>query len=77
MGFGAAIIGDEILRGKRADKHFTKLIGILAARGLRLDWVEYLGDDPERISATLARTFAGADVVLSSGGIGGTPDDRR
>jgi molybdopterin-biosynthesis enzyme MoeA-like protein len=75
MGFGAIIIGDEILRGKREDKHFTKLIAILGARGLKLEWAEYLGDDPERITATLARTFAGTDVVFSFGGIGGTPDD--
>jgi len=75
MGFGAIIIGDEILRGKREDKHFAKLTGILAARGLKLDWAEYLGDDPERITATLSRTFASRDVVFSFGGIGGTPDD--
>lgn len=75
MGFGAIIIGDEILRGKRQDKHFAKLIELLAARGLRLDWAEYLGDDPGRITATLRRTFAGADVVFSFGGIGATPDD--
>src|SRR4249919_2412325 len=75
MGIGAIIIGDEILRGKRQDKHFSKLIDILAARGLRLDWAEYLGDSPERITATLARTFASGDVVFSFGGIGATPDD--
>ncbi len=75
MGFGALIIGDEILRGKREDKHFTKLIGILGARGLKLGWAEYLGDDPDRITATLSRTFAGSEVVFSFGGIGGTPDD--
>ncbi len=75
MGFGAIIIGDEILRGKREDKHFAKLIWILAARGLKLDWAEYLGDDPERITATLARTLASGAVVFSFGGIGGTPDD--
>jgi molybdopterin-biosynthesis enzyme MoeA-like protein len=75
MGFGALIIGDEILRGKREDKHFTKLIGILQARGLKLSWAEYLGDEPERITATLARTLASGDVVFSFGGIGGTPDD--
>jgi molybdopterin-biosynthesis enzyme MoeA-like protein len=75
MAFGAIIIGDEILRGKREDKHFVKLIAILAARGLKLDWAEYLGDDPERITATLARTFASSDIVFSFGGIGGTPDD--
>jgi len=75
MGFGAIIIGDEILRGKREDKHFAKLIGILGARGLRLGWAEYLGDDPERITVTLSRTLASGDVVFSFGGIGGTPDD--
>ncbi len=74
-GFGAIIIGDEILRGKREDKHFAKLIALLGARGLKLGWAEYLGDEPERITATLSRTFAGPDVVFSFGGIGGTPDD--
>jgi molybdopterin-biosynthesis enzyme MoeA-like protein len=75
MGFGAIIIGDEILRGKREDKHLSKLIAILGARGLRLGWAEYLGDDPERITATLARTLASGEIVLSFGGIGATPDD--
>lgn len=75
MAFGAIIIGDEILRGKRQDKHFAKLIELLAARGLKLDWAEYLGDDPGRITALLRRTFAGEDVVFSFGGIGATPDD--
>jgi molybdopterin-biosynthesis enzyme MoeA-like protein len=75
MGFGAIIIGDEILRGKRQDKHFTKLIELLGARGLKLDWAEYIGDSPDRIVATLRRTFAGPDIVFSFGGIGATPDD--
>ncbi len=74
-GFGAIVIGDEILRGKRQDKHFPKLVELLAARGLRLDWCEYLGDDPVRLTATLARTFTAGDVVFSFGGIGATPDD--
>lgn len=75
MGIGALIIGDEILRGKRQDKHFAKLIDILAARGLKLDWAQYLGDDPGLITATLKRTFASDDIVFSFGGIGATPDD--
>src|SRR5574343_1340311 len=73
--FGLIIIGDEILSGKRADKHLTRFIEILGARGLPLAWAEYVGDDPERITATLARAFAGGDVVFSCGGIGATPDD--
>jgi len=73
--FGAVIIGDEILSGKRQDKHFEKIAGMLGARGLRLSWVEYLGDDRERLAATFRRTMAAGDVVFSCGGIGNTPDD--
>jgi molybdopterin-biosynthesis enzyme MoeA-like protein len=75
MEFGAIIIGDEILSGKRQDKHFAKLIELLGARGLSLSWCEYVGDDPARIVATLKRSFAGGDAVFSFGGIGATPDD--
>lgn len=75
MKFGAIIIGDEILCGKRQDKHMPKLIEMMAARGLDLAWCQYLGDDPELITATLVRTFRSDDVVFSFGGIGATPDD--
>ena len=75
MAFGALIIGDEILSGKRQDKHFVKVIDILKQRGLELAWCEYLGDDPQRITSVLKRTFGGDDVVFSFGGIGATPDD--
>ncbi|MFZ2294909.1 MAG: competence/damage-inducible protein A, partial [Polaromonas sp.] len=34
--FGLIIIGDEILSGKRVDKHLPKAIELLAARGLAL-----------------------------------------
>ncbi len=77
--FGIIIIGDEILSGKRADKHLPKAIELLAARGLQLGYADYVGDDPARITATLARAFVAArnagDVVFSCGGIGATPDD--
>ena len=76
---GIIVIGDEILSGKRADKHLPKVIDLLAARGLPLAYAEYVGDDPARITATLARAFAAArlsgDIVFSTGGIGATPDD--
>jgi len=73
--FGALIIGDELLVGKREDKHLGFLIGALKKRGLRLAWANYLGDDPARLTAALERTFASSDVVFSFGGIGATPDD--
>jgi len=77
--FGLVIVGDEILSGKRSDKHMPKVIELLAARGLQLAYADYVGDDPARITAVLARAFAAArdsgDVVFSCGGIGATPDD--
>ena len=73
--FGLIIVGDEILSGKRADKHLPKVIELLRARGLQLDYADYVGDAPERITATLKRAFGSGDVVFSCGGIGATPDD--
>lgn len=75
MNFAAIIIGDEIMSGKRQDKHMPKVIETLKARGLQLSWCQYLGDDPDDITATLQRTFAADDVVFCFGGIGATPDD--
>ena len=75
MNFGAIIIGDEIISGKRTDRHFDKIISLLGVRGLRLSWAEYLGDDRPCLAACLKRTLASGDVVFSFGGIGNTPDD--
>jgi molybdopterin-biosynthesis enzyme MoeA-like protein len=72
---GIYIIGDEILSGKREDKHLTQAIQILKARGLMLAWAEYLGDDPARMIASFKRSFNSTDIVFSFGGIGATPDD--
>lgn len=75
MNFGLVIVGDEILSGKREDKHLAKVIALLGARGLALAWAVYVGDDRSRITAELARAFASGDVVFCCGGIGATPDD--
>ncbi|MTV40588.1 competence/damage-inducible protein A [Duganella radicis] len=75
MAIGLIIIGDEILSGRRVDQHFPKVVQMLAARGLQLTWAEILPDDPQRITATLRRTFASDDIVFCCGGIGATPDD--
>ena len=73
--FGLIIVGDEILSGKRADKHLPKVIELLGERGLSLSWVRIVGDDRERITAALRDAFASGDIVFSCGGIGATPDD--
>jgi len=72
---GALIIGDEILSGKRQDRHLAHVIGTLAARGLGLAWARYEGDDRDALAATLRHSFGSGDLVFSFGGVGATPDD--
>jgi molybdopterin-biosynthesis enzyme MoeA-like protein len=75
MEFGLLIVGDEILSGKRQDRHLAKTIELLGERGLALAWARYVGDDRALITAALRDAFAGNAVVFSCGGIGATPDD--
>ena len=75
MNFGLIIVGDEILSGKRQDKHLPKVIELLAQRGLALAWARYVGDDRALITEALRHAFASADAVFCCGGIGATPDD--
>jgi molybdopterin-biosynthesis enzyme MoeA-like protein len=72
---GLIVIGDEILSGRRTDKHMPRLLELLKERGLQLSWAEYIADDPQRIIATFKRSFASGDIVFVTGGIGSTPDD--
>lgn len=75
MAFGLMIIGDEILSGRRQDKHFAKVLELLNARGIELSWARYLGDERPRIVRALRDSFASDDTVFCCGGIGATPDD--
>ena len=75
MHIGLIVVGDEILSGKRQDKHLARVIELLAARGLQLAWARCVGDDRPRITEALSQALASGDLVFSCGGIGATPDD--
>ena len=75
MIFGALIIGDEILSGRREDKHLPRVIAALESRGLALSWARYIGDERARITAELRAAAASGDTAFCFGGIGATPDD--
>ncbi|WP_438969746.1 competence/damage-inducible protein A [Methylophaga sp.] len=76
MKIGALIIGDEILSGKRQDRHFKQLQSVLSDRGLELSWTMIVGDDPEQLERVMRFSMSSDDLVFSFGGIGATPDDR-
>lgn len=73
--FRLIVVGDEILSGRRQDKHLSKFIELLSERGLSLAGAEYVPDDRQAITETLKRSFVSGDIVFSTGGIGATPDD--
>ncbi|MFO7954864.1 competence/damage-inducible protein A [Thioalkalivibrio sp.] len=73
---GAVIIGDELLSGKRRDRHQQHLTEALAEKGLELAWLRIVGDNARLLTRTLGETLASGAEVFSFGGIGATPDDR-
>jgi molybdopterin-biosynthesis enzyme MoeA-like protein len=75
MAFGLIVIGDEILSGKRQDKHFAKVRGTARGPGPEAGLGALPGRRGPRLAQNLRETLAGDDVVFSCGGIGATPDD--
>ncbi len=49
MQFGMVVIGDEILCGKRTDKHLPHVIEVLQARGMQVVWARVVGDHRRRL----------------------------
>ncbi len=75
MNIGLILIGDELLSGKRQDKHFAWVVNALNQRGLELGWCQFIGDDEQMLVELFSRTMQTDDLVFSCGGIGATPDD--
>jgi Predicted nucleotide-utilizing enzyme related to molybdopterin-biosynthesis enzyme MoeA len=69
------VVGDELLSGKRVDRHFAAVVERLARRGMRLARAEVLPDEIAVLQPAIARVRQSGDVLLSCGGIGATPDD--
>ena len=72
------VIGDEILDGYVQDTNSGWLAGRLRRLGIPLERVVTIGDEVDVIASALAEEFARPRprLVLTSGGIGSTPDDR-
>lgn len=73
--FGIMVVGDEILNGRRRDRHFEALGGMLRERGFKVAWLRILPDDPGYLANEFRRTMAEGIPVFCCGGIGATPDD--
>jgi len=74
--FGVVVVGDEILTGKRTDRHLSHVIKLLHSRGMQVAWSRVVGDDRKRLANELKLTQQDDIPVFCFGGIGATPDDR-
>ena len=77
MDFGLIIVGDEILSGKRGDKHMPKVIELLAARGLATRLGRYVGDEPRASPPTLGAPSPRRHRVLAAAASAPRPTTTR
>lgn len=69
-------IGDELLLGLTANGHLTFIGSQLGARGIELRRNVTVTDDAEDIAGQFKESWERSDVVLTTGGLGPTCDDR-
>ncbi|MFM2090741.1 MAG: hypothetical protein RLZZ127_1230, partial [Planctomycetota bacterium] len=69
-------IGDELLLGRIADTNAAWIARTAWELGLRVEGSEQVGDGQAVIVDALRRAAAGAELVVVSGGLGPTEDDR-
>lgn len=72
---GLIIIGDEILLGRRSDKHFSKALDYFKKISIDISWIYFLGDDLEQLVDHFRAVRARGEDCFTFGGIGATPDD--
>src|SRR5690606_8674877 len=68
-------IGTELLIGQVVNTNATYLARELALLGFDLFYVTTVGDNPERIQATMRQAWDRSDLVVCTGGLGPTADD--
>ena len=69
------VTGSELVRGERTDLNGPFLARHALSHGLEPARIAIVGDDPVELETTL-RNALDADVILTSGGLGPTHDDR-
>jgi len=69
------VTGSELVRGGRVDENGPFLARELSSRGIEPERVSVIGDRPDRLEAALREALE-LDLVVTSGGLGPTHDDR-
>jgi nicotinamide-nucleotide amidase len=69
------VTGSELVRGGRVDENGPYLARELSSRGIEPERISVIGDRPEQLEAALREALE-LDLVVTSGGLGPTHDDR-
>lgn len=69
-------IGDELVRGATLDTNSQRIAAWLEGHGLEVTAHALVSDDPGRMLEQIERSAADAAIVVSTGGLGPTEDDR-
>lgn len=68
-------VGTELLLGQIVNGNAATIGEILAVQGHDAHYQVTVGDNPERMEAAIAVALGRAEAVITTGGIGPTPDD--
>ncbi len=68
-------VGTELLMGQIANTNAQYLSRRLADLGIRVLYHSVVGDNPQRLSDSLALALSRTDIVVMTGGLGPTKDD--
>lgn len=69
-------VGSELLGADRVDTNSLRLTEVLNRYGVELAGKAVIGDDEGRIAVAVGRLLADAELLLVTGGLGPTADDR-
>jgi nicotinamide-nucleotide amidase len=69
-------IGDELIHGSNLDTNARWLAQLLERHGLAVERLTVVGDDPALLQRAMDEACRRADVVVATGGLGPTLDDR-
>lgn len=69
------LVGDELLRGERSDRHLAFLGRALRPAGVRVVRAHTVGDQVDSIAALVRERAAAARLLIVTGGLGPTDDD--
>ena len=74
--FELLTLGDELLLGLTANGHLTFIGAQLGKRGVQLARNVTITDEAVAIARQIRESWAQADVIITTGGLGPTCDDR-